>query len=173
MEDTALFQMSNDQNISADDKVAYFPTSVTWRSEADYNRWLFWSSSDHVARWRLHTYKTHLLSCHAGMHAVTTVEFTAEGMIGVLIHRFTPLVRLTFPRMVWNSIWSSKVIYRLLRVIEITINVNHSNKNGGVKHINHTVAQMLPMVTNERQNSTHLFHWWRLTITTPWARPWV
>ena len=51
-------------------------------------------------------------------------------------------------------------MYKLLGVRKIATSSYHPNGNGGVERVNHTMAHMLSMVVNERQNDwdTHLPH---------------
>ena len=44
-------------------------------------------------------------------------------------------------------------MYKLLGVRKIATSVYHPNGNGGVECVNHSMAQMLPMVVNERQDN--------------------
>ena len=46
----------------------------------------------------------------------------------------------------------SHVVYELLGVRKIATSSYHPSGNGGVERVNHTVAQMLAMVVNERQD---------------------
>ena len=54
----------------------------------------------------------------------------------------------------------SHAVYQLLGVHKLALNSYHPKFNGGVKRVNHTMAQMLAMVVNERQNDwdLHLPH---------------
>ena len=51
-------------------------------------------------------------------------------------------------------------ILALLKVRRITTSAYHPSGNGGVERVNHTMAQMLSMVVNERQDywDLHLPH---------------
>ena len=51
-------------------------------------------------------------------------------------------------------------VYKLLGTRKIATNADHPNGNGGVERITHTMAQMLAMVVNERQDDwdAHLPH---------------
>ena len=54
----------------------------------------------------------------------------------------------------------STAIFTRPRVRKISTSVYHPSGNGGVERINHTMAQMLAMVVNERQDDwdVHLPH---------------
>ena len=43
-------------------------------------------------------------------------------------------------------------MYTLLDMRKIATSAYHPNGNGGVERVNHTMAQMLAMVVNERQD---------------------
>ena len=43
-------------------------------------------------------------------------------------------------------------VYKLLRMRKIAISACYPNGNGGVERVNYTMAQMLAMVCNERQD---------------------
>ena len=45
----------------------------------------------------------------------------------------------------------SQVVYQLLGIRKFATSFYHANDNGGVERVNHTMAQMLAMVVNERQ----------------------
>ena len=91
------------------------------------------------------------------MFAVTAAEYTAEGTANVHINRYIP------PRGCPHSILSdnglqfcpklSHVVYELLGVRKIATSSYHPSGNGGVEHVNHTMAQLLAMVVNERQRN--------------------
>lgn len=51
-------------------------------------------------------------------------------------------------------------MYKLLAVRKVATSSYHPNGNGGVERVNHTMAQMLAMVVNERQDDwdVHLPH---------------
>ena len=50
----------------------------------------------------------------------------------------------------------SQAIYQLLGVRKLATSSYHPNGNGGVKRVNHTMAQMLAMVVNEHQDDRDL-----------------
>ena len=50
----------------------------------------------------------------------------------------------------------SQVVYQLLGVRKLATSSYRSNCNGGVKRVDHTIAQMLAMVVNERQDDWDL-----------------
>ena len=54
----------------------------------------------------------------------------------------------------------SQSVYQLLGVHKLAKSSYHPNCNGGVERVNHTMAQMLAMVVNERQDDwdLHLSH---------------
>ena len=103
-------------------------------------------------------------SRRANMYAVTDAEFTAEGTADILVNKYIT---------VWGcptSILSdngeqfcsklSAAVYELLKVRKIATSAYHPRGNGGVERVNHTLAQMLAMVVNERQDNwdEHLPH---------------
>ena len=54
----------------------------------------------------------------------------------------------------------SAAIFKRLRVRKIATSAYHPSGNGGVERVNHTMAQMLVMAVNERQDDwdVHLPH---------------
>ena len=50
----------------------------------------------------------------------------------------------------------SQAIYQLLGVRKLATSSYHPNGNGGVKRVNHTMAQMLAMVVNEHLSLIHI-----------------
>ena len=90
------------------------------------------------------------------MFAVTAAEFTVEGTAIMLINRYIPLWRCPRSILSNNGLQFcpklSHVVYELLGVRKIATSSYHPSGNGGVEHVNHTMAQMLAMVVNERQS---------------------
>ena len=94
-------------------------------------------------------------SRRADMFAVTAVEFTDEGTANILINRYIPVWGCPRSILSDNDIQFcsklSHVVYELLGVRKIASSY-HPSGNGSVKSVNHTIAQMLAMVVNERQD---------------------
>ena len=94
-------------------------------------------------------------SHRANMFAVTAAELTAEGTANILINRYFPLWGC--PRSILSDnglLLCSKlshVVYELL-VRKNATSSYHPSGSGGVERVNHTMAQMLAMVVNERQD---------------------
>ena len=98
------------------------------------------------------------------MFAVTTVEFTAEGTETILVNRFISLWRCPSTLLSDNRpqfcAQLATAVYKLLGIHKLTTSAYHPSGNGGVERVNHTMAQMLAMICNERQNDwdVHLPH---------------
>ena len=100
----------------------------------------------------------------ADMFPVTAAEFTAEGTANILVDQY--ISSWGCPRTILSDnglqICSklSQTVYQLLGVHELATSSYHPNCNGGVERVNHTMAQMLAMVVNERQDEwdLHLPH---------------
>ena len=98
------------------------------------------------------------------MFPVTAAEFTAEGTANILVNQY---IRLWgFPRTILSDNVLqfcpelSQAVYQLLGVQKLATSSHHRNCNRGVERVNHTVALMLSMVVNERQDDwdLHLPH---------------
>ena len=98
------------------------------------------------------------------MYAVTDAELTAERTAYVLVNKHMPVWSCPLSILSDNGVqFCSKLsvaILKLLRVRKIATSAYHPSGNGGVERVNHTMAQMLAMVVNERQDGwdTHLPH---------------
>ena len=98
------------------------------------------------------------------MFPITAAEFTAEGTANILVNQCIPLWGC--PRTILSDnglqFYSklSQAVYQLLGVHKLATSSYPPNCNGGVERVNHTVAQMLAMVVNERQDDwdLHLPH---------------
>jgi hypothetical protein len=107
---------------------------------------------------------TDRFSRRANMYAVTDAEFTAEGTADVLVNKYIPVSGCPISILSDNGLqFCSKLsvaILKLLRVRKIATSAYHPSGNGGVERVNHTMAQMLAMVVNERQDDwdIHLPH---------------
>ena len=101
---------------------------------------------------------TDRFSRRAVMFPVTAAEFTAEGTANILVNQYIPLWRS--PRTILSAnglqVCSklSQAVHQLLGVHKLATSSYHPTCNGGVERVNHNIAQMLAMVTNERQT-----HW--------------
>ena len=94
------------------------------------------------------------------MFAVTAAEFTAEGTANILVNQYIPLWGCE-RTILWDnglqlSSKLSQAIYQLLGVRKLATSSYHPNGNGGVERVNHTMAQMLALVVNERQGGWDL-----------------
>ena len=98
------------------------------------------------------------------MFPVTATEFTAEGSANILVNQYIPLWGCSRTILSDNGLqFCSKIsqaAYQLLGVHKLATSSYHPNCNGGVERVNHTMAQMLVMVINERQDywDLHLPH---------------
>ena len=98
------------------------------------------------------------------MYAVTDAEFTAEGTANILVNKYIPLwgcpLRILSDNGRQFSSQLAVAILALLKVRRVTTTAYHPSGNGGVERVNHTMAQMLSMVVNERQDDwdLHLPH---------------
>ena len=107
---------------------------------------------------------TDRFSRRADMFPVTTAEFTAEGTANILVNQYNPLWGC--PRIILSDnelqLCSklSQAVCKLLVVHKLATSSYHPNCNVGVGRVNHTMAQMLAMVVNERQEDwdLHLPH---------------
>lgn len=99
---------------------------------------------------------TDRFSRRANMYAVTDAEFTAEGTADVLVNKYMPVWGCPLSILSDNGLQFcfklSVAILKLLRVRKIATSAYHPSGNGGVERVNHTMAQMLAMVVNERQD---------------------
>ena len=99
---------------------------------------------------------TDRFSHRADMFAVTAAEFTAEGTANTLVNQCSPLWGCPRTILSDNGLQlCSKLlqaVYHLLGVRKRATSSYHPNGNGGVDRVNHTMAQMLAMVVNERQD---------------------
>ncbi|CAB1100714.1 unnamed protein product [Ectocarpus sp. CCAP 1310/34] len=106
---------------------------------------------------------TNRFSRRADMYAVTAEEFTAEGTVDILVNRYIPLWGCPLSLLSDNgSQFCSKLsqaVCARLPIRKATSSYN-PNGNGGVERVNHTMAQMLAMVVNKRQDDwdIHLPH---------------
>ena len=86
------------------------------------------------------------------MYTVSAAEFTAEGTSDILVNKYIPLWGCPASFLSENGLqFCSKLslaVYKLLGVRKIATIAYHGN--GGVERVNHTMAQMLAMVVNER-----------------------
>ena len=107
---------------------------------------------------------TDRFSRRADMFPVTAAEFTAEGPANIPVNQYIPL--WACPRTILSDNGMqfcsklSQALYLLLGVHKLATSSYHSTCNGSVERINHTMAQMLAMVVNKRQDDwdLHLPH---------------
>ena len=93
----------------------------------------------------------------ADMFPVTTAEFTAEGSAdAILVNQYIPLWGYPCTVLSDNGLQFcsklSQAVYLLLGERKLATSSYHPNGNGGGERVNHTMAQMLTMVVNERQD---------------------
>ena len=90
--------------------------------------------------------------------------FTAEGTANILVNQYIPLWGCPRTILSDNGLQFcsklSQAVYQLFGVHKLATSSYHPNCNGGVERVNHTMAQMLAMVVNERQDDwdLHLPH---------------
>ena len=107
---------------------------------------------------------TDRFSRRADMFPVTAAEFTAEDTAKILVNQYIPLWGCPHTILSDNGLQFcsklSQAVYQLLGVHKLATSSYHPNCNGGVERVNHTMAQMLAMVVNERQDDwdLHLPH---------------
>ena len=107
---------------------------------------------------------TDRFSRRADMFPVTAAEFTAEGTATILVNEYIPLWGFARTILSDNGLQScsklSQAVYQLLGVHKLATSSYNPNCNGGVERVNHTMAQMLAMVVDERQDDwdLHLPH---------------
>ena len=88
------------------------------------------------------------------MYVASHAEFTAQDT--VLVNNYIPLwgypVSLLSDNGLHFCFKLSPAVYNLLGMRKIATSAYHPNGNGGIESVNHTMAQMLAMVANERQD---------------------
>ena len=98
------------------------------------------------------------------MYAVSASEFTAEGTADILVNKYIHLWGCPASLLSDNGLqFCSKLshaVYKLLGMRKIATSAYRPNGNGSVERVNHTTAQMLAMVVNERKDDwdVHLPH---------------
>ena len=98
------------------------------------------------------------------MYAVSAAKFTAESTADIRVNNCIPLwgcpVSLHSDNALQLCSKPSHAIYKLHGVRKIMASSYQPHGNGGVEHVIHTVAQILAMVVNERQDDSdaHLPH---------------
>ena len=101
---------------------------------------------------------TDRFSRRADMFPVTAAVFTAEDTANILVNQYIRLWGCPCTILSDNGLQFcsklSQAVYQLLGVHNLATSSYHPNCNGGVERVNHTMAQMLDMVVNERQD-----HW--------------
>ena len=94
------------------------------------------------------------------MLAVTAAEFSAEGTANILVNKYIPLWGCPRAILSDNGLQFcsklSQAVYQLLGLPKLAISSYHPNGNGGIERVNHTMAQMLATVVNERQDDWDL-----------------
>ena len=103
---------------------------------------------------------TDRFSRRADIFPATATEFTAEDTANILVNKYIPLWGC--PRTILSDnglqVFSklSQAVYQLLGVRNLATSSYNPNGNGGVEWVNCTMAQMLAMVINERQDGWDL-----------------
>ena len=107
---------------------------------------------------------TDRFSSRADMFPVTAAEFTAEGTANILVNQYIPWWRCPLTMLSDNGLQFcsklSQAVHRMLGVHKLATSSYHPDCKRGVERVNHTMAQMLAMVVNERQDDwdLHLPH---------------
>ena len=93
------------------------------------------------------------------MFAVTASEFTAEGTANILVNRYIPLWFCPSTLLSDNGPQFCAQL-AILGIRKLTTSAYNPSGNGGVERVNHTMAQIIAMVSNEHQNDwdVHLPH---------------
>ena len=107
---------------------------------------------------------TDRVSRRADMFNVTAAEFTAEDTDNIMLNQYIP--QWVCPRTILsdNGVhFCSKLshaVYQPVGVHKLATGSYNPNSNGGVAQVNHTMAQMLSILVNERQDhlDLHLPH---------------
>ena len=98
------------------------------------------------------------------MYAVSAAEFTADGTADIFVKKYIPLWGCPVGLLSNNGLQFcpklSRAVCKLLGTRKVGTSSYHPNGNVGVERVNHTMAQMLGMVVNERQDDwdAHLPH---------------
>ena len=98
------------------------------------------------------------------MFSVTAAEFTVEGAANILVKQYIPLWGCPRTILSDNGLQFgsklSQAVYELLGVHKLATSSYLFTCNGGVERVNHTMAQMLATLVNERQDDwdLHLPH---------------
>ena len=99
---------------------------------------------------------TDRFSRRADMFAVTAAEFTAKGAANIFVNHYITLWGCPTTLISDNGLqFTSKLsaaVYKLLGINKVTTSSYHPQTNGGTERVNHTMAQMLAVSVNERQN---------------------
>ena len=104
------------------------------------------------------------VSRRADVFLATAAEFTAEGTANILVNQYIHLWGCLRSLLSNNGLQFcskfSQAAYQLLGVHKLAPRSFHLNCNGGVEQVNQTMAQMLAMAVNERQDDwdLHLPH---------------
>ena len=100
---------------------------------------------------------TDRFSRHIAAYAMKQDERKAEGTARIFVEQYTPfwgcphtLLSDSGSEFVARS---SLAIYKLMRTCKIATAAFHPKSNGGVERVNHSLAQMLPLVISEQQDN--------------------
>ena len=87
---------------------------------------------------------------------VTAAEFIAQGTANILVNKCIPLWGCPRTILSDNGLqFCSKLpqaVYQLFGMRKLAKSSYHPNGNRGVERVNHTMAQMLAMVVNDRHD---------------------
>ncbi len=99
---------------------------------------------------------TDRFSRRAAMYAVSAAEYTAEGTADILVNDYIPKWGCPKSMLTDNGrqLCSelSRSVCSMLGIRKLSTSAYHAMGNGGTERVNHTMAQMLSMVVNERQS---------------------
>ena len=99
-------------------------------------------------------------SRHIALYPVSAANFTAAGTANIFVNHYIPSwgcpARLLSDNGSQFSSDLSQAIYKLLGTTKLHTSSYHPQTNGGVERLNHTIAQMLSMMVNERQDDWDL-----------------
>lgn len=99
---------------------------------------------------------TDRFSRRASMYAVCAAKFTAVGTADILVNDYIP--KWGCPRSVLTDNGRqfcselSSAVCRMMGIRKLTTSAYHAMGNGGTERVNRTMAQMLSMIVNDRQD---------------------
>ena len=97
---------------------------------------------------------TDRFSRHIAAYAVTQDERTSGRTARIFVEQYIPLWECPHALLSDNGsefvARLSLAIYKLMRIRKIATTAFHPKSNGGVERVNHSLAQMISLVTSER-----------------------